>query len=74
MSGAGFLLGHDVAGEDTVEAGGAVRAGGAVEDRPHRRLGRGRGDRQLQPASWASAMIRVIPGRGGSRAAATISV
>ena len=47
MSGAGFLLRHDVAGQDDVEPVRPLRPDGLLEDRPHRRLRRRRGDGQL---------------------------
>ena len=74
MSGAGFLWGTQSPASRTSKR--AARSGPAAWSRIARTDGSAEVEAtaSFQPASCASAMIRRIPGRGGSFPAATISV
>ena len=74
MSGAGFLWGTQSPASTTSKR--AARSGPAARSRMARTDGSADVDAtaSFQPASWASPMIRRMPGRGGSLPAATISV
>ena len=74
MSGAGFLRRDHVAGEHQANRAARSGADDVLEHRPHRRLRRGRRDRQ-RPARVER--LRDDPGHarpGGQAPAATISV
>ena len=74
MSGAGFFFGT-TSPASTVEPRGALGADRVLEHRPHRRLGRRRGDRQL-PARVERLRDDPRDARAAraARPAATISV